>query len=275
MNRRLFLRNTAAAGAAVALPVAATGYGFAEATHLHIDRQTLTLPRLPAALRGKTVAFVTDIHRGPFVSQADVANVVRTTMALAPDLIVLGGDYSHRDGKYIAPCFDLLAMLDAPLGVYGVLGNHDYRHGLAESKSGMRAAKVTELTNRGVPLTLNGETLHLCGVDDLWHGRVDVSAALAGVRPQDACLLVSHNPDVAETLTDRRVGLVLSGHTHGGQVVVPGYGAPLVPSRYGRKYAHGHCQAPETQVYVCAGTGMSVLPVRIGCRPEIAQITLA
>jgi predicted MPP superfamily phosphohydrolase len=275
MNRRSFFRNAAVAGAAVALPIAVTGVGFAESTHLRIDRQTLAIPRLPAALRGKTVAFVTDIHRGPFVSESDVANVVRTTMALAPDLIVLGGDYSHRETQFIAPCFDLLADLDAPLGVYGVLGNHDYKHGLAETKAGMRAAKVAELTNRGVALTFGGETLHLCGVDDLWHGRPDVDAALAGVRPQDGCLLVSHNPDVAQEMPDRRVGLMLSGHTHGGQVVVPGYGAPLVPSRYGRKYAHGLCQAPETQIYVSAGTGMSVLPVRLGCRPEITRITLA
>ena len=276
MHRRSFLRNALGLGAAaVAAPTLAVGYGFAEATRLHIDRQTLAVPRLPGAFRGKTVAFVTDLHHGPFVSEADVAAVVRTTMALAPDLILLGGDYSHRDGKYIAPCFELLAALSAPLGVYGVLGNHDYRHGLAETRAGMECAGVVELTNRGVPLTVGGETLHVAGVDDLWHGRPDSDAALRGVAVADACLLVSHNPDFAETLRDRRVGLVLSGHTHGGQVVVPGYGAPLVPSRYGRKYAHGLVEAPATQVYVSAGTGLSVLPVRVGCRPEITRITLA
>ena len=87
-------------------------------------------------------------------------------------------------------------------------------------------------------------------------------------------MLVSHNPDFAETLTDRRVGLVLSGHTHGGQVVVPGYGSPVVPSRYGMKYAHGLVEAPATKVYVSAGVGMTGLPVRANCRPEITLITL-
>ena len=276
MNRRSFLRNAFGIGAAaVAVPTVAVGYGFAEATHLHIDRQTIAVPRLPAAFRGTTVAFVTDIHHGPFVSEADVAAVVRTTMALAPDLILLGGDYSHREGRFIAPCFDLLAALSAPLGVYGVLGNHDYRHGLAETRAAMARAGVIELTNRGVPLTLNGETLHVAGVDDLWHGRPDVEAAVRGVSGNDACLLVSHNPDVAETVRDRRVGLMLSGHTHGGQIVLPGFGAPLVPSRYGQKYAHGLVEAPATRVYISAGTGMSVLPVRMGCRPEITRITLA
>ena len=276
MHRRSFLRNALGLGAAaVAVPTLVAGYGFAEATRLHIDRQTIAVPRLPAAFRGLTVAFVTDIHHGPFVSEADVAAVVRTTLALAPDLIVLGGDYSLRDGKYIAPCFELLGALSAPLGVYGVLGNHDYLHGLAETRAAMARAGVVELTNRGVPVTLGGATLHLAGVDDLWHGAPDVAAALRGVPASAACLLLSHNPDVAETLRDRRVGLVLAGHTHGGQIVLPGYGAPLVPSRYGQKYAHGLVEAPETQVYVSAGTGMTVLPVRVGCRPEITRITLA
>ena len=276
MDRRSFLRNASALGAAaVAVPTLAVGYGFAEATRLHIDRQTIAVPRLPAAFRGLTVAFVTDLHHGPFVTEADVAAVVRTTQALAPDLIVLGGDYSLRDGKYIAPCFELLAGLSAPLGVYGVLGNHDYLHGLAETRAAMKRAGVIELTNRGVPLEVHGQKLHLAGVDDLWHGQPDAAAALRGVTATDACILVSHNPDFAETLRDRRVGLVLSGHTHGGQVVLPGYGAPAVPSRYGRKYAHGLVEAPATQVYVSAGTGMSVLPVRVGCRPEITRVTLA
>jgi len=276
MHRRSFLRNAFGLGAAaVAAPTVAVGYGFAESAHLHIDRQTIAVPRLPAAFRGTTVAFVTDIHHGPFVSEAAVAAVVRTTMALAPDLILLGGDYSHREGRYIAPCFELLGALSAPLGVYGVLGNHDYLHGLAETRAAMARAGVVELTNRGVPVTLGGATLHLAGVDDLWHGAPDVAAALRGVPANAACLLLSHNPDVAETLRDRRVGLVLAGHTHGGQIVLPGYGAPLVPSRYGQKYAHGLVEAPETRVYVSAGTGMTVLPVRVGCRPEITRITLA
>jgi hypothetical protein len=111
-------------------------------------------------------------------------------------------------------------------------------------------------------------------VDDLWLGAPDLAAALGDCRPADACLLVSHNPDFAETLTDPRVGLVLSGHTHGGQVVFPGAGAPFVPSRYGRKYLHGLVRAPETLVYVSRGLGTSGAPVRFCSRPEINLLTL-
>lgn len=272
MNRRTFLKTAAVTTAG--LPVAGACYGFAESTRVKIDRQTIALPRLPGGFRGTTVAFVTDVHLGPFVTADYVASVVRTTMLVNPDLVLLGGDYSHRDGKYIAPCFEVLARLSAPLGVYGVLGNHDYWHGLEQTRAGMRAAKIGELTNRGVWLERAGGRLRLAGVDDLWQGRPDLAAALGDCRPTDACLLVSHNPDFAETLTDRRVGLVLSGHTHGGQVVVPGYGSPVVPSRYGRKYAHGLVEAPATQVYVSAGVGMTGLPIRANCRPEITLITL-
>jgi predicted MPP superfamily phosphohydrolase len=272
MNRRAFLKT--AAVASLVAPLGGACYAFAESTRLTIDRQTITLPRLPRAFRGLTVAFLTDIHLGPFITEDYVASVVRTAILLNPDLILLGGDYSHRDGKYIAPCFKLLAELSAPLGVYGVLGNHDYWHGLVETKAGMRAARIEELTNRGTWLRRGGARLYLAGIDDLWMGQPDVKTALGEAQPTDTCILISHNPDVAEKLTDPRVGLILSGHTHGGQVVLPGYGAPIVPSAYGQKYAHGLVNAPATQVYVSAGIGMSGLPIRGYCRPEITLITL-
>src|SRR5262249_25567034 len=106
MNRRTFLKTAAATTAAI--PLGGACYGFAESTRLKIDRQTLPLPRLPEAFRGMSVAFLTDIHLGPFVTTDYVASVVRTTLLLNPDLVLLGGDYSHRDGQYIAPCFELL-----------------------------------------------------------------------------------------------------------------------------------------------------------------------
>src|SRR5207244_1043656 len=146
----------------------------------------------------------------------------RTANLLQPDLILLGGDYSLRDPKYIGPCFEMLAHLRAPMGVYGVLGNHDYWHGVQQTRDGFQSAKITELTNRSEWFQKDGERFCLAGVDDLWCGHPDVEAALGDAGPHHACLLLSHNPDYCETLADRRVGLVLSGHTHGGQIVFPG-----------------------------------------------------
>lgn len=272
MNRRLFLK--AVAAAAVPAAAATASYGLYEAGWAEVVRPVLPVPRLPAAFDGTTIAFLADIHHGPFASIDYVASIVRTTLTLRPDMIVLGGDYCLKDGKYIAPCFDVLAGLSAPLGVYGVLGNHDYQHGVEATRGGFRAAKVEELTNRGVWLTRGGYRFRLAGVDDLWMGHVNTGEALGDAKPDDACVVVSHNPDVAEKLRDPRVGLMLSGHTHGGQVVFPTGDAPFVPSHYGRKYLHGVCQAPATTVYVSRGLGCIGVPVRFCSRPELTLITL-
>jgi predicted MPP superfamily phosphohydrolase len=272
MNRRTFLK--AALAATVPTPVVAASYGLIEASWVSIERPTLPLPRLPQAFDGLRVAFLTDIHHGPYVSLDFVRGVVRTTLSLEPDLVLLGGDYSSRESKYIAPCLDVLGGLRAPLGVFAVLGNHDYWHGRDETRTGLKAAGITELTNTGVWLMRGASLLRLAGVDDLWRGTPDVPAAVGDATTADACLLVSHNPDVAETLRDPRVGLMLSGHTHGGQVIVPGYGAPIVPSRYGQKYLRGLVDAPVTRVYVSRGLGTVSPPMRFGSRPELTLLTL-
>ena len=272
MNRRQFFR-AAAVGVAGAT-VAGTCYGFFEAGWIRVEYQTLPLPRLPLAFQGTRIAFLTDIHHGPYTDISYVQSIVRTANLLQPDLILLGGDYSLRDPKYIGPCFEMLAELRAPMGVYGVLGNHDYWHGLQQTRDGFKTAKITELTNRSEWIQKDGERFCLAGVDDLWCGHPNAEAALGGAKAEDACLLLSHNPDFCETLRDRRVGLVLSGHTHGGQVVFPGGVAPFVPSWYGNKYLRGVVQAPETTVLVSRGLGTAILPVRFGSRPEINVITV-
>jgi uncharacterized protein len=271
MNRRNFLRSVAAA---IPCTAAAASYGLYEASWAEVVHPVLPLPRLPSSFDGTTIAFLTDIHHGPFSTLDYVASVVRTTLTLRPDLIVLGGDYCLKDSKYIRPCFEVLAGLTAPLGVYGVLGNHDYWHGVEETRAGFRSANVEELTNRGIWLSRGGYRFRIAGVDDLWMGRVEMGAALGDATADDACLVVSHNPDVAEKLRDVRVGLMLSGHTHGGQVVFPTGAAPFVPSNYGRKYLQGVCHAPTTTVYVSRGLGCMGVPVRFCSRPELTLITL-
>src|SRR5262245_10222522 len=271
MHRRLFLKTALAAfpGSAIA-----ASYGLFESTWVQVTRPILPLPHLPKAFNGTKVAFLTDIHHGPFTSLDYITAIVRTTLALEPDLIVLGGDYSLKDPKYIQPCSKVLAGLTAPLGVYGVLGNHDYWHGVEETRSGFATAGIVELTNCGVWLQRGTCRFRLAGVDDLWMGRVDVAKALGEATTNDACLVLSHNPDVAEKLRDPRVGLMLSGHTHGGQIVFPTGGAPFVPSHYGQKYLHGVVKAPTTTVYVSRGLGTTSVPIRFGSRPELTLLTL-
>jgi len=224
--------------------------------------------------QGKTIAFLSDIHHGPFTSLEYVNQVVELTNSLSPDVVLLGGDYVHRDPKYIGPCFEALSRLKSAWGTYGVLGNHDHWEGAAATRQAMVAGNIVEMTNSGVWIEKAGDRLRLSGVGDLWEDVQDLDHALADTRQSETAILVSHNPDFVEGITDRRVGLVLSGHTHGGQVVLPIVGAPRVPSRYGQKYLHGLVKTQHTQAFVTRGLGTVTPPVRFCCRPEIALITI-
>ena len=196
-------------------------------------------------------------------------------MRCGPTSSLLAGDYMHRRADYIAPGIAELGKLRAPLGRFAVRGNHDNREfDAASSRAALAEAKMPDLNNTGVWLERGGARLRICGVGDLWTDYQDLAAALGDATTDDAVLLLSHNPDFVETIRDPRVGLVLSGHTHGGQVVVPGFGAPIVPSRYGQKYLHGLVQGPCSQVFVTRGVGTITPPVRFLCRPEVVLITL-
>jgi predicted MPP superfamily phosphohydrolase len=204
-----------------------------------------------------------------------VRHVVALTNALRPDIIVLAGDYVHQSAAYIAPAIGELGKLTAPLGRFAVRGNHDNWESVSLSRAALAEAKIPDLNNTGAWIERRGARLRVCGVGDLWTDHQDLDTALGDATRDDAVLLLSHNPDFVETLRDPRVGLVLSGHTHGGQIVLPGFGAPVVPSRYGQKYLHGLVQGPCSQVFVTRGVGTVTPPVRFLCRPEVVLITLA
>lgn len=174
----------------------------------------------------------------------------------------------------IDPCFKALSRLKSSWGSFGVLGNHDHWEGAAETRRAMKAAGIVEMTNLGVWIERGGTRLRLSGVGDFWEDVQDLGRALGDTRQSETAIVVSHNPDFVEGVADRRVGLVLSGHTHGGQVVLPVFGAPRVPSLYGQKYLYGLVKTPHTQVFVTRGLGTVTPPLRFCCRPEIALITI-
>lgn len=272
MNRRKILKRVA--GIALGMGTVGAAYPFLEAKWCRVRRAIVGVPNLPDAFVGMTVAFVSDTHHGPHVPLDYIRKIVELTNSLKADLVLLGGDYVHAGGRYIAPGIAELGKLKAPLGRFGVLGNHDAWDGEAESKAALAKAGITELTNTGRWIERGGDRIRLGGVGDLWTDDQDLDAALGSASRRDAVLLLSHNPDFAETLTDPRVGLMLSGHTHGGQVVLPGVGAPVVPSKYGQKYLEGLVQAPNCRVFVGRGVGTVTVPVRLFCRPEVVHLTL-
>jgi len=277
VNRRQFLKRIAVTGLATT-GVAAVGAAHAfvlEPQWIDVEHVTIPICRLPRSFDGIRIVLISDTHCGPWTRPAYVAKAVAMANAQFPDLVLLLGDYCHRHRRTIGPGIEPFADLKASDGVFAVLGNHDHWEGAAETRRELKRAGVAELCNRSAALSRGTGRLAIGGVDDLWEGTQAPAKAFADTPPDAPRILMSHNPDYAEALPpDVRVDLMVSGHTHGGQVWLPGVGAPLLPSRYGQKYRAGFVQAPRCKVYVTRGIGTITPPVRFLCRPELTVLTL-
>ena len=283
-SRRGFLR----AGAAL---VAAGGGGafvygfFVEPRWIRTQQRVFPVRGLPRELDGLRMVQLTDVHLGPWISLAYVQAAVNICNSLDPDIVLLTGDYVHRSPVYFEPVAGALARLRARIGRFAVLGNHDWWEGVTPARGCLHRVGIPTIDNGRVFITPDRriETvaaggLCIAGVGDLWEDVVDFEKALGGVPSETPRLLLSHNPDVAEERAliegGYRVDLMIAGHTHGGQVRLPFLGTPIVPSRFGSKYAEGLVAGPVCPVFICRGVGMTVLPVRWGAPPEIALIQL-
>lgn len=270
-SRRAFLAGTGVA--AVSACAAVEAY-----PEPGVTTMPLPLRDLPDSLVGLRAVLISDLHRGPVISREYLDAVVDRVNALRPDLVLLPGDFVSKSASYFTDVTAILARLRPTIASFATLGNHDNWEGTEEAKQAIIRSGVRLLHNSSLHLgpdrrlTSGGKSgLCLAGVDDLGTGKPDLTAALAGVSAGVPTLLLSHNPDFAEVeLPDGlRVDLQISGHTHGGQVVLPGVGALACPSAYGLKYLYGHVQGPHWPVFITRGIGTSVLPVRVGAPPEI------
>lgn len=274
MDRRKFLTRVALAG--IGVGAAATAEVLAiEPRWIAVERLDVPIRGLGPALDGLRVVLVSDTHCGPWTRPGYVRKVVRLANAQQADVALLLGDYCHRHRRHIGPGIEPFADLEAARGVFAVLGNHDHWQDAQATRQALREAGAVELTNDSVVIERRGSRLAIGGVDDLWTGRQDPAAAFKGLGDGVPRLLMSHNPDYAEELPDGlRIDLMVSGHTHGGQVWLPLVGAPLVPSRYGQRYRAGLAEGPRCPVYVTRGLGTVTPPVRFLCRPELTVLTL-
>jgi hypothetical protein len=239
---------------------------------LVLSRPVVSIAGLAQAWDGVTISLLTDLHAGRFCGVEYIRRAVEVSNASRPDSVLLGGD--QLDGPPPAGLGEALAGLQAREARLAVLGNHDYLNGRTAAMATMRAAEIEVLVNRHRVLLREGQPLCVAGLDDLRQGRPNPRAALAGVDADTPRIVLAHNPDLAEDVPpDLRVDLMLSGHTHGGQIRPPLGPAPFL-SLHRRKYAQGMVQGPHCPVYVSRGVGMSHLPLRWNCRPELPLITL-
>jgi predicted MPP superfamily phosphohydrolase len=282
-----------------AVSLSAYAFGIEPMLLTHVKRYSLTPPNWPAGLRLRIVALA-DIHAcRPWMTPERIASLVEEANALEPDLMLLLGDYvagtrwatDWVDSAEWAPA---LSGLKAPLGVLSILGNHDWWEDLLAQKAGsgptiarkaLEAAGIPVLENDVVRIEKDGHGVWIAGLADqqalrpgkAWNrkgfvGLHDLEGTLAKVDDDSPVILLAHEPDIFPEVPGR-VSLTLSGHTHGGQVRLFGY-SPLVPSRFGNRYAYGHVVEDERHLIVSGGLGFSILPVRFGVRPEIVSIEL-
>lgn len=281
-NRREFMIKAGAGGAGLAASAVGGFSSLIQPQLLKTRLYDLPIRDLPAGLEGLRIAHISDTHYGPFTALRYLYQAIERVNALEPDIVFLTGDYVHRTPLAIPAGVQLFTRIKARYGAVAVLGNHDHWEGAEAVRAEFRKTPIPLIDNRRLFLGPEGLSeapsegaICVAGVGDYWDDEVLVEEALADVPEDMPRLLLSHNPDVAETLGAKpRVDAMFSGHTHGGQVAFPGLGSPIVPSAYGQKYAGGVCQGPICPVVVSRGVGMAVLPVRFRVAPEIGLITL-
>jgi uncharacterized protein len=270
MTRRQFLRLAAfAAGLGALYPT------FIERNLIVTNTYRIIVPHLPEPFVGLRIIQLTDLHYGPLMPIQTIERVIARANRLAGDLIVCTGDYVRgRDTtEQIDIVWPVISRLTAPMGVFSVLGNHDH---WADTERSVRMLQASgqNLHHRTIALERDGQQLWLAGTGDLWEDHHDLDLLLSNI-PEEACRIVlAHNPDTADIDYTSRIDLMLSGHTHGGQVDLPFLGVPIVPVR-NKTYTSGLKRSPRgTQVFISKGIGWSIAPVRFNCYPEIAVLEL-
>ena len=281
LSRRKFLYTGAVAAAGVTVTSAR---GLLESYHPQVTRLEIPLARLPQAFDGFTIAQLSDFHYEDHFSVVPIRKAVEIVNGLLPDVTVLTGDFVTvplRDGsgnvrrfaRTAEPCARILQDLHSPLGRFAVLGNHDSASDPARIVRALRDHGMPVLVNDSLPVERGADRIWLAGIDDALEGRPDLGLALRRVPHGELIVLLAHEPDFADEASLTPVDLLLSGHSHGGQVWIPGIGAPWLPP-LARRYPRGLYKVGNLTLYTNIGIGTIRAPIRINCPPEITLITL-
>jgi predicted MPP superfamily phosphohydrolase len=273
VDRRKFLRGL------IAAPLLGVAGGAAYARLIEpynylISDIDVYLHNLPERFENFRITQLTDVHHSKIVGLNEIRRVVQLAQETKPDMFVLTGDYTTTYRRYIEPCAEALSALQAPEGVWAVLGNHDHYTDPELTTRALRRSKIVVMNNSNTTITRGPDTLQLSGVDDWSWNAYDWQRTFDGLKKEVPIILLSHQPTVLDLAETKNVSLILSGHTHGGQVDIPFIGAPVRYATREMKYSQGLYRSGETQLYVSSGTGVIGLPVRFGVRPEIAVFRL-
>jgi uncharacterized protein len=266
VTRRTAIRGLLAAAVGAATGTAAFGSLY-QRHRIVLTRVKVRVASLPSSLAGLRIGMLTDLHHSAFLPREDLALAVSMLVSDQPDLIVLGGDYvTWQDRRFVGACAEELAPLTAPYGVFGVLGNHDDAEDMPKA---LRARGVEVLKDARTRVVIRGEALEIAGLG-FWTKRPQaIASLLRGAR--GTVVLLAHDPRRMAEAVALDVPLVLAGHTHGGQIVLPGLGAIAA-----RKFptAAGLLYRRRTALFVSRGVGTVVIPCRLNCPPEVAVLTL-
>ncbi len=242
-------------------------------SRIEVTEHRIGFADLPENFRGLRIVQLTDIHHGLYLPAAVVNLAVELTNNLDADIVALTGDFVTHSRNYIEPVAEMLGALRAREGVFAVLGNHDFRVDADRIAVALDRRGIEVLRNRNVMLRRRGQKFCVAGIDDFLYG-ADLPRAMHGVPRDTATLLLSHNPAIIEEAAELRIPLVLSGHTHGGQVRLPLIGCVYGRSDEKMRFKKGRDRLGRTQIYVSRGLGTVVLPVRYGCPSEIPHFVL-
>ncbi len=279
LSRRKFLKLglTALVGAPIMI---VAGYAYArdiEPQWIEVVNKELRLPRLHPAFDGYRLVQISDIHMGTGMTAEHLQYIAELVNAQQPDAIAITGDFvTHGDMTPLnSALISGLSQLKARDGVFAVLGNHDHWTGPAEVRRILQVSSITELCNTVFTLERNGARLHLCGVDDYWERKSRFEEVLAALPEDGAAILLAHEPDFADiSAPTGRFDLQISGHSHGGQFIIPLLNRPPIVPRYSKKYPLGQYQVGSMIQYTNRGLGTILPALRFNCRPEITVFTL-
>jgi uncharacterized protein len=251
-----------------------------EPNWLKVEDVKLKLPRLPRVFSGFRLGQISDIHMGGWMDVDRFRHVADVVITQKPDALLITGDFltGHRFNdasmQDVRDLITVLSPLAKSIPTFGILGNHDYWTNPETVREMLRLCEIPDLTNTVFRLTREDKHLYLCGVDDIWEGDVRLDDVVSQLMDDSAAILLAHEPDFADTsAATGKFDLQISGHSHGGQVVIPFLGPPILPY-LGRKYPSGLYKVGKMFQYTNRGVGMIAPAVRFNCFPEITIFTL-